>query len=64
MQKTYTLFLCDGTDRIRFEPALARTDAEALARARELLSLHPECHAVEVMFGNQHLFRVEAKPAP
>ena len=58
--KTYTLFLCDGGDDKRFEPTLARTDFDAIARARELLTQHPECEAVEVFFGHDLLFRVEA----
>ena len=63
MLKTYTLFLRDGGDGARFEPALARTDLDAMTRARELLARHPECEAVEVFFGDELLFRVEARPA-
>jgi hypothetical protein len=59
--KTYTLYLRDGGDQLRFEPAMARSDVEALKRARELLARHPECEAVEVYFGDQNLFRVAAK---
>lgn len=58
MLKTYTLYLRDGVDRVRFEPSMCRTDAEAMARARKLLELNPECKAVEVLFGNDLLFRI------
>lgn len=62
MVRTYTLYLRDGGDQTRFEPALCRDDVEALARARELLALHPECESVEAYFGDAHLFTVTAKP--
>lgn len=57
MPKTYTFYLRDGSDRNRFEPGLCRSDAEAMARARELLALHAECHAIEAFFGEEFLFR-------
>jgi hypothetical protein len=60
--KTYTIFLRDGGDHDRFEPSLCRSDADALSRARALLAQHPECEAVEVFFGSDLLFRVEARP--
>ena len=60
--KTYTLFLRDGGDGNRFEPAMCRSEFDALTRARKLLSQHPECEAVEVFFGHDLLFRVEANP--
>lgn len=59
MLTTYTLYLCDGGDQVRFEPALCATESDAMARARELLGLHPECEAVEAFFGDSHLFRIE-----
>jgi hypothetical protein len=61
--KTYTLYLRDGRDRVRFEPAMCRTNGEAMARARELLELHGECEAVEVFFGDDFLYRVARAPA-
>ena len=56
MLKTYTLYLIDGGTR--FEPALCLSDVDAMARARELLLSHPECEAIDVFFGSDHLFRV------
>lgn len=58
MRKTYTLYLRDDGPKRRFEPALCRTDVEAMARARELLAAHPECEAVEVFFGDRHIARI------
>ncbi|WP_421931830.1 hypothetical protein [Phenylobacterium sp.] len=64
MLKTYTIYLRDGGEGTRFEPALCENDLEALTRARELLALHAECEAVEVYFSETYLFHVrrEAKP--
>ena len=62
MLKTYTIYLRDGREPSRFEPALCRDDVEALRRARELLALHAECQAVEVFFGDTRLFHVEGDP--
>ncbi|MDO8379156.1 hypothetical protein [Phenylobacterium sp.] len=62
MLKTYTIYLRDGREGTRFEPALCRDDVEALRRARELLALHAECQAVEVFFGETRLFHVEREP--
>ncbi|HXQ16156.1 MAG TPA: hypothetical protein VN814_16175 [Caulobacteraceae bacterium] len=62
MLKTYTLYLRDGSDDVRFEPAMCSSDAEALARARMLLSEHPECEAVDVFFGGDQLFRFGREP--
>lgn len=59
MLKTYTIYLRDGREPSRFEPALCPDDIEALRRARELLALHAECQAVEVFFGDTRLFLVE-----
>jgi hypothetical protein len=56
--RTYTLFLYDGTEPPRFEPALCRTPAEAMERAREVLDRSPECRSVEVFFGETRLFEV------
>jgi hypothetical protein len=58
--KTYTLYLRDGSDDVRFEAALCSSDIEAMARARLVLSEHPECEAVEVFFGGDQLFRLVA----
>ena len=63
MLKTYTLYLRDGAANNRFEPAMCETDFDALASARELLVLHPECETVEVCFGLDCLFVVE-RPSP
>jgi|GEM_PF-3531823 hypothetical protein len=63
MLKTYTLYLRDGRDPVRFEPALCRTTGEAMARARALLELHGECEAVEVYFGQDFLYRFARSPA-
>jgi hypothetical protein len=57
--KTYTLFLRNGEEPpAAFEPALCRTDAEALGKARELLERRPEFDTVEVCFGDTLLFRL------
>jgi hypothetical protein len=61
MLKTYTLYLRDGSPLRRFEPALCRTDVDAMARARELLAAHPECEAVEVFFGDRHIVSIGGK---
>lgn len=58
MLKTYTIYLRDGGEATRFEPALCRSDLEALTRARLLLAQHTECEAVEVFFGETCLFHV------
>lgn len=60
MLKTYTLYLRDGSTPSRFEPALCRTDAEAMARANTLLALHPECATVDVFLGDVCLFTMTA----
>ena len=58
--KTYTLYLRDGADgESAFEPALCKGNDEAVARAMELLGRNPQCHAVDVFFGEQELFRVK-----
>ena len=62
--KTYTLYLLDGAASPRFEPALCASDREAMAQARLLLARNPDCGAVEAHFGDQFLFRVEARPHP
>ena len=64
LRKTYTFYLRDGGEQLRFEPVICRTDAEAMARAREMLALHSECEAIEVFFGDQQLFRYDRKMAP
>lgn len=61
--KTYTAYLRDGRDEVRFEPLLCRSVGEAMSRARQLLAAHPECEAVEVFFGSELLFAV-AQPEP
>lgn len=61
--KTYTIYLRDGRDPVRFEPAMRRSAAEAMARAIELFEQHTECEAVEVYFGDDFLYRI-ARPAP
>ena len=62
MLKTYTLYLRDGGDADRFVPALCASDADAIARARMLLADHPECHMIEVFFGENLLFSIERAP--
>ena len=57
--KTYTLYLRDGGDGLRFLPVLCWNDVEAMARARELLPLHPECEAIDVFFGDDSVCRME-----
>ena len=59
MLKTYTLYLRhqDGA-QLGFEPALCNSDSEAMARARELLAQRPDADAVDVNFGEDHLYRV------
>jgi hypothetical protein len=59
MPKTYTLYLRDGGDAVRFVPALCERDAEAIARARMLLAQHPECETIEIFFGEKLLFTIE-----
>lgn len=61
--KTYTAYLRDGGDNVRFEPIMCATAGEAMARARDLLKLHPECDVVEVFFGNERLFAVGQGPS-
>lgn len=57
--KTYTLYLKNGDEPpSAFEPALCRTDAEALGEARVLLERRPEFDTVEVCFGETVLFRL------
>jgi len=58
--RTYTLYLRghDGADR--FEPAMCRTDVDAMARARLLLAQNPDCRSIDAYFGDQHLFSVAA----
>lgn len=57
--KTYTLYLISGDEpSAAFEPALCRTDAEALGEARRLLDRRPEFDTVEVCFGETLLFRL------
>lgn len=57
--KTYTLYLKNGDEPpSAFEPALCRTDAEALGMARGLLERRPEFDTVEVCFGETILFRL------
>jgi hypothetical protein len=56
--KTYTIYLRDGGEATRFEPALCENDLDALTRAREVLARHTECEAVEVYFGETCLFHV------
>lgn len=62
-QKTYTAYLRDGGDDVRFEPLLCGGVGEAMSRARQLLAAHPDCEVVEVFFGNELLF-VVAQPEP
>lgn len=57
--KTYTLYLRDHGDAVRFEPTLCSTDLDAMARSRALLDAHPECEAIEVFFGEERLFIVD-----
>ncbi|MDR3512370.1 MAG: hypothetical protein P4L73_12105 [Caulobacteraceae bacterium] len=60
--KTYTLYLKNGDEPpSAFEPALCRTDAEALGVARSVLERRPEFDTVEVCFGETLLFSV-ARP--
>lgn len=62
MLKTYTLYLRDGRDGpSAFEPAMCRSNDEAVAKALELLDRHPDCHAVDVFFGDTELFRVKRR---
>ena len=57
--KTYTLYLRNGEEpSTAFEPALCRSDAEALSHARQLLERRPEFDTVEVCFGETLLFRL------
>ncbi len=56
--KTYTFYLRDGSDTVRFEPALCLTDVDAMARVRALLAIHTECEMIEVYFGDERLFSV------
>lgn len=60
--KTYTLYLRDGGEKVRFEPAMCLSHAEAMARARALLGAHPECEEIEVFFGEDRLFVVAQTP--
>ena len=62
MLKTYTLYLRDGGEAVRFVPALCKTDADAIARARMLLVEHPECATIEIFFGEKLLFTIERVP--
>lgn len=61
--KTYTAYLRDGGDDVRFEPVLCSTNGQAMSRARALLKAHPECDAVEVFFGDEFLFVVGQEPS-
>jgi len=56
--KTYTFYLRDERDDARFEPAMCRTDAQAMAHARELLEVDEACHAIDVYLGDDFLCRV------
>ncbi len=58
MLKTYTFYLRDGGDDVRFEPAMCLTDAQAMAHAHLLLKTHTPCYAIEVFFGRERLFSV------
>ena len=58
MPKTYTLYLRDGGEAVRFVPALCEADADAIARARALLIEHPECETIEIFFGEKRLFTI------
>jgi hypothetical protein len=60
--KTYTLYLRDGGGDVRFEPALCGTDAQAMARARELLQRHEVCEAIDVHLGDDFICRVNRPP--
>jgi len=60
--KTYTLYLRDGRNPSRFEPAMRRSASEVVGRAEALLVLNPDCDAIEVFFGDQMIVRVE-RPA-
>ena len=57
--KTYTLYLRDGRDTARFEPAMCRSASEVVGRANDLLEQNPDCEAIEVFFGDKLLVRVE-----
>ncbi len=57
--KTFTLFLRDGGDGPPpFEPALCASEIEAVGKAHEALERHPNCHTVDVFFGDTELFSV------
>jgi len=58
LPKTYTLYLLDGGEAPRFEPALCKNDFEAMTRARQILEAHAEYEAVDVYLGEANLFRV------
>lgn len=60
--KTYTLYLRDGRDTARFEPAMGRSASEVVGRAHDVLAENPDCIAVEVFFGDTLIVRVE-RPA-
>ena len=60
--KTYTLYLRDGRNMDRFEPAMCRSASEVLGRANALLAQNADCEAIEVFFGDQLIVRVE-RPA-
>lgn len=60
--KTYTAYLRDGRDDVRFEPLLCASDVDAMSRARKLLAAHPDCDSVEVFFGSELLFAVAQTP--
>jgi len=57
--KTYTLYLRDGRDNDRFEPAMCASASEVVGRANTLLARNPDCEAIEVFFGDKMLIRVE-----
>lgn len=61
--KTYTAYLRDGGDDVRFEPIMYSTEFEAMSRARALLKTHPECDVVEVFFGSERVFVVGQGPS-
>ncbi len=58
MLKTYTFYVIGRDGEQSFQPMLCRADSDALARAREILEANPDHEAIDVCFGETHLFRV------
>ena len=57
--KTYILRLHHGAEEAAaLQPVLCKTDAQALAKAREWLAQHPDCLAIDVLCGTDELYHV------